>query len=46
MKDKFIYEPQTLEEQEIKKYILGCGEADDYDKLIQKCDSLATVLSP
>lgn len=42
MKDEFNYEPQTLEEQEIKKYILGCGEADDYDKLIQMCDALAT----
>ena len=44
MKDKSIYEPLTLEEQEIKKYIFGCGEADDYDKMIQMCDSLATVL--
>lgn len=42
MKDEFNYEPQTLEEQEIKKYILGCGEADDYDRLIQMCDALAT----
>lgn len=42
MKDEFNYEPQTLEEQEIKKYILGCSEADDYDKLIQMCDALAT----
>lgn len=42
MKDEFNYEPQNLEEQEIKKYILGCGEADDYDKLIQMCDALAT----
>lgn len=42
MKDEFNYEPQTPEEQEIKKYILGCGEADDYDKLIQMCDALAT----
>lgn len=42
MKDEFNYEPDTLEEQEIKKYILGCGEADDYDKLVQMCDALAT----
>ena len=42
MKDGFNYVPDTLEEKEIKSYILHCGEADDYDKLIQMCDSLAT----
>lgn len=42
MKDEFGYEPETFEEKEIKKYILSCGEADDYDKLIQMCDALAT----
>lgn len=42
MKDGFSYEPDTLEEKEIKNFILHCGEADDYDKLIQMCDSLAT----
>lgn len=42
MKDEFNFEPQTTEEIEIKKYILQCGEADDYDRLIQMCDALAT----
>ena len=42
MKDGFNYEPDTLEEKEIKNFILNCGEADDYDKLIQMCDALAT----
>lgn len=42
MKDEFDYEPDSFEEKEIKKYILNCGPADDYDKLIQICDSLAT----
>lgn len=42
MKDEFGYEPETFEEKEIKKYILSCGEAEDYDKLIQMCDALAT----
>ncbi len=41
MKDEFDYEPETDREKEIKKYILNT-EADDYDKLIQLCDSLAT----
>ena len=41
MKDEFDYEPSTEQEKEIKKYILKT-EADDYDKLIQLCDSLAT----
>lgn len=42
MEKEFDYEPTTLEEQEIKKYILSCGGADEYDRLIQICDSLAT----
>ncbi len=42
MKDEFYYDPVTEEEKEIKKYLLQCGEADDYDKLIQMCDALAT----
>lgn len=41
MKDEFEYEPSTKEEIEIKKYIMNC-DADDYDRLIQLCDSLAT----
>ncbi|MBR3032513.1 MAG: HDOD domain-containing protein [Clostridiales bacterium] len=41
MKDEFNYEPDTESERTIKEYILGC-EADDYDKLIQLCDALAT----
>ena len=42
MQEEFQYDPTTEEEIEIKKYIMNCGEADDYDKLIQLCDSLAT----
>lgn len=41
MQKEFEYEPETEEEIEIKKYIMDC-EADDYDRLIQLCDSLAT----
>ncbi len=41
MQEEFQYEPTTEEEIAIKKYILSC-EADDYDRLIQLCDSLAT----
>lgn len=41
MAHEFQYEPTTTEEIAIKKYILDC-EADDYDRLIQLCDSLAT----
>lgn len=41
MKDEFDYEPSTDAEKAIKEYILHT-EADDYDKLIQLCDSLAT----
>lgn len=40
MSAEFCYEPQTETEKEIKKFILSC-EADDYDRLIQLCDSLA-----
>lgn len=42
MSEEFGFEPQTEEEKEIKRYITGCGEADDYDRLIQMCDALAT----
>lgn len=41
MKDEFGYEPDNMEEREIKNFIMHCGEADDYDKLIQMCDALA-----
>lgn len=41
MKDEFDYEPDTKEEIEIKKYIANCT-TDDYDRLIQLCDALAT----
>ena len=40
MQDEFDYEPETEHEKAIKAYIMNC-EADDYDKLIQLCDSLA-----
>ncbi|MBO4727180.1 MAG: HDOD domain-containing protein [Spirochaetaceae bacterium] len=40
MKDEFDYEPATETEKAIKNYIVNC-EADDYDRLIQLCDSLA-----
>ncbi|MBQ5311902.1 MAG: HDOD domain-containing protein [Oscillospiraceae bacterium] len=40
MKDEFCYEPETAHERAIKAYILDT-EADDYDRLIQLCDSLA-----
>ena len=40
MKDEFDYEPETEQEKAIKEYIVNC-EADNYDKLIQLCDSLA-----
>lgn len=42
MKDEFNYEPSTTEEKEIKAYLMDCGEANDYDRLIQMCDALAT----
>ncbi len=41
MKDEFDYEPDTKEEKVVKEYIQNC-RADDYDKLIQICDALAT----
>lgn len=41
MKEEFNFEPDTLEEKTIKEYLRNC-EADDYDKLIQICDALAT----
>lgn len=41
MQDEFGYEPQTEAETAIKDYILHC-EADDYDRLIQICDAVAT----
>ena len=40
MKDEFDYEPATETEKAIKNYIVNC-DADDYDRLIQLCDSLA-----
>ena len=40
MRDEFRYEPETEREKAIKAYIMNC-EADDYDRLIQLCDSLA-----
>lgn len=41
MQDEFDYLPDTEEERFIKEYISNC-QADDYDKLIQICDALAT----
>ena len=40
MQDEFIDEPDSEQEKAIKAYIMNCRE-DDYDKLIQLCDSLA-----
>ena len=40
MQDEFSYEPDNEQEKAIKAYIMNC-QADDYDKLIQLCDSLA-----
>ncbi|WP_029233192.1 HD domain-containing protein [Butyrivibrio sp. VCB2006] len=40
MQDEVDYEPETENEKAIKEYIMKC-EVDDYDKLIQLCDSLA-----
>lgn len=40
MEKEFEFEPDNSEEREIKKFILGC-KCDDYDLLIQLCDSLA-----
>lgn len=41
MQEEFDYLPDTEEERFIKEYISNC-QADDYDKLIQICDALAT----
>ena len=41
MKDEFDYEPEDEQQRKIKDYIINTV-ADDYDKLIQICDSLAT----
>lgn len=40
MKEEFNYEPVTIEEKVIKKYIVEC-KVNDYDWLIQMCDALA-----
>lgn len=40
MQKEFDYEPESENEKAIKDYIMNC-EPDDYDKLIQLCDSLA-----
>ena len=40
MRDEFRTEPETETEKAIRDYIVNC-EADDYDRLIQLCDSLA-----
>ena len=42
MQEEFSYEPETEHEKAIRDYIMNCGEPNDYDKLIQLCDSLAT----
>lgn len=41
MKDEFDFEPETEQDKIIKNYIINT-EADDYDRLIQLCDALAT----
>lgn len=41
MRDEFDGEPNSEEERVIQEYISAC-EADDYDRLIQICDTLAT----
>jgi hypothetical protein len=40
MQEEFDSEPNNEREKMIREYILHC-EADDYDRLIQLCDSLA-----
>ncbi len=40
MRDEFACEPETEREKTIMEYVTNC-EADDYDRLIQLCDSLA-----
>ena len=41
MRNEFDYEPENEKESAIKEYIMTCGDADDYDRLIQLCDALA-----
>lgn len=41
MQEEFDYEPDTIEEIEIKRFLCNC-QLDDYDRLIQMCDALAT----
>ncbi len=41
MQDEFAHEPSNDAEKAIKTYITGI-QADDYDRLIQLCDALAT----
>lgn len=41
MEKEFDYEPDTVEEKTIKEYISNC-QVDDYDRLIQICDAVAT----
>ena len=40
MQDEFSHEPDSEQEKAIKAYIMNC-QADEYDQLIQLCDSLA-----
>ena len=40
MREEFIYEPESEKEKAIKAFIME-WEANDYDRLIQLCDSLA-----
>ena len=40
MQDEFTHEPEDEKEKVIKAYIMHC-QADDYDRLIQLCDSVA-----
>ena len=40
MQEEFSHEPDSEQEKAIKAYIMNC-QADDYDRLIQLCDSLA-----
>jgi len=41
MQREFEFEPQTEEDRAIKEYVTKC-KCDDYDLVIQLCDSLAT----
>lgn len=41
MQKEFDFEPNNEIDIDIKEYIMGC-QCDDYDLLIQLCDSLAT----